>query len=130
MFQQAKDVLTSSTVLTYFDPTKPIKLAADASAYGTGAVIAHVLPDGSERPIAFASRTLSASEKKVRPEGGSCAHFRCEAISHVPVWSTFHAGYRLQVVAGNLEPDEGNSQSCGSPIAALGYSAGKLPLQY
>ena len=38
-------------------------LAADASAYEVGAVISHKFPDGSERPVAFASRTLSASEK-------------------------------------------------------------------
>ena len=62
-FQHAKDMLTSSSVLAHFDPTLPIKLAADASAYGVGAVIAHVQPDGSEKPIAFASRTLSPSER-------------------------------------------------------------------
>ena len=38
-------------------------MAADASAYGVGAVISHVFPDGSERPVAFASRTLHASER-------------------------------------------------------------------
>ena len=56
-------MLTSSKVLAHFDPALPIKLAADASAYGVGAVIAHVQPDGSEKPIAFASRTLTPSER-------------------------------------------------------------------
>ncbi|GFW16462.1 uncharacterized protein K02A2.6 [Trichonephila clavipes] len=39
-------------------------LASDASPVGIGCVLSHVYPDGSERPIAFASRTLSGSEKK------------------------------------------------------------------
>ena len=34
-------------------------MAADGSAYGVGAVISHVAPDG----IAYASRTLSPSER-------------------------------------------------------------------
>ncbi|GFS41342.1 transposon Tf2-9 polyprotein [Trichonephila inaurata madagascariensis] len=35
-----------------------------ASPVGIGCVLSHVYPDGSERPIAFASRTLSGSEQK------------------------------------------------------------------
>ena len=62
-FNKAKENLASSDVLIEYNPALPIRLAADASAYGIGAVIAHVLPDGSERPVAFASRTLSASER-------------------------------------------------------------------
>ena len=62
-FQLAKDQLTSAEVLTHYDPSLPINMAADASAYGVGAVISHVFPDGAERPIAFASRMLSPSEQ-------------------------------------------------------------------
>ena len=61
-FQKAKDTLISSQVLAHYSPELPIKMAADASAYGVGAVISHVLPNGSEHPVAFASRTLSPSE--------------------------------------------------------------------
>ena len=62
-FLAAKQALNSSKVLAHYDPSLPITLAGDASAYGIGSVISHVLPDGSEKPIAFASRTLSSSEK-------------------------------------------------------------------
>ena len=50
-------------MLAHYDPKLPLKLAADASPYGVGAVILHVLPDGSEQPVVFASRSLTKSEK-------------------------------------------------------------------
>ena len=53
----------SNKVLIHFDPSLPLRRAGDASSYGVGAVISHVCLDGSERPIAFASRTLTASEQ-------------------------------------------------------------------
>lgn len=61
-FKQLKEMLTSSKVLAHYDSEKPLVLATDASPYGLGAVISHL--DGkNERPIAFASRSLSKSEK-------------------------------------------------------------------
>jgi hypothetical protein len=55
-------VLTSSEVLTHFNPSLQLQLACDASPYGVGAVLSHVLPSGEEKPITFASRTLNKAE--------------------------------------------------------------------
>ena len=59
---EARRRLVLSDLLVHFDPQLPLKLDTDASAYGLGAVISHTCKDGKERPIAFASRTLSKSE--------------------------------------------------------------------
>ncbi|KAL5503240.1 hypothetical protein EMCRGX_G010160 [Ephydatia muelleri] len=62
-FQDVKLLMASETVLTHFKPALAVTLACDASPYGLGAVLSHVLPDGTEQPIAYASRTLSSAEK-------------------------------------------------------------------
>ena len=50
-FSRAKAELASARVLTHYDPQLPLNMAADASAYGVGAVLSHTFPDGSERPL-------------------------------------------------------------------------------
>nr|KAG5700076.1 hypothetical protein BaRGS_029826 [Batillaria attramentaria] len=62
-FEQLKQVLSSDQVLVHFDPEKPVGLACDASNVGIGAVLFHRYPDGSERPIANVSKTLTAAER-------------------------------------------------------------------
>ena len=62
-FQKSKSQLLSSDVLVPYEVNRELILACDASPYGVGAVISHVMDDGSERPIAFASRTLTKSER-------------------------------------------------------------------
>nr|KAG5699905.1 hypothetical protein BaRGS_018204 [Batillaria attramentaria] len=62
-FEQLKQVFSSDQVLVHFDPEKPVGLACDASNVGIGAVLFHRYPDGSERPIANVSKTLTAAER-------------------------------------------------------------------
>ena len=63
-FRRAKETLQSSQVTTHFEPRKKVILACDASPYGVGAVVSHRLHDGTERPIAFASRSLAEAERR------------------------------------------------------------------
>ena len=62
-FNAAKNALQSSTLLVHYDGSKPLTLACDASPYGVRVVLSHRFEDGSEKPIGFASRTLSPAEK-------------------------------------------------------------------
>ena len=74
-FLESKQLLISSQVLVHFNPELELVLACDASSYGIGAVLAHRMPDGSEKPIGFASRTLTEAEKnysQIEKEGLSC----------------------------------------------------------
>ena len=62
-FEKAKLILNETKLLVHCDPQKPIILACDASPYGTGAVLSHYMLDGSEKPVTFASQTLSQTER-------------------------------------------------------------------
>ena len=62
-FDAAKRMLSSAKALAHYDVNKPVKLFCDASAYGLGACLVYVMSDGSQKPIAYALRTLSKPER-------------------------------------------------------------------
>jgi hypothetical protein len=62
-FDSIKKCVSSSPVLAHFDQSLPVGIACDASSVGLGVVLFHKYPDGSERPIAYASKTLSSAER-------------------------------------------------------------------
>uniref|UniRef100_A0A669FAM3 Reverse transcriptase domain-containing protein n=1 Tax=Oreochromis niloticus TaxID=8128 RepID=A0A669FAM3_ORENI len=74
-FEEVKKLVVNSPALALFDPALRVVISTDASDYGLGAVFAQVQPDGTEKPVAFASRTLSATEQKystVEKEAYAC----------------------------------------------------------
>jgi len=47
----------------HFQQTVPVGISCDASSVGLGVVLFHKFPDGSEKPIAYASKTLTSAER-------------------------------------------------------------------
>lgn len=62
-FEKCKQILTLDPVLIYPDFSKEFILTTDASDYAIGAVLSQG-PAGNDRPIAYASRTLSKTEER------------------------------------------------------------------
>lgn len=91
IFEKLKQMLVQSPVLAIYDPLRPTFISTDASDYGLGAVLTQFHPDGVERVIAFASRTLTTSERKysaVEKEALAC-------VWAVERWSIYVLGHRF-----------------------------------
>lgn len=63
-FNQIKDLLTRSPILAYPNLSKPFILITDVSGVGLGAVLTQLDEQGRERPISYASKTLTSAERK------------------------------------------------------------------
>ena len=61
-YETLKQMLTSEKLLQYYDSRKPIVIQTDATTAGLGAVL---LQD--DKPVAYASRSLSKSESNYAP---------------------------------------------------------------
>ena len=64
-----KERITSDQVLIHYSLDLPVSITCDASSYGVGAVLSHTVRNPAtgqkeERPVAFASRTLSKTERR------------------------------------------------------------------
>jgi len=73
-FQESKKLFIS---LVHFDPKLKLTLVCDVSAYGIGVVLAHKYPNDTEKPIAYASRTLTKAQQnysQIEKEGLACIY--------------------------------------------------------
>ena len=133
-FNTVKEKLSQAPVLAHYDPAVPLRLAGDASANGLGAVLSHIYPDGTERPIAYASRTLTSSERNY-------AQLEREALSLVFGIKKFHQylyGREFQLLTDHkplttiLGPKTGIPSLAAARLQrwALLLSAYKYQIQY
>ncbi len=87
-FSEHKRELSSTPVLALYNPNKELKLSADASSYGLGAVLLQK-EEEQWKPVAYASRSLTPKEQRyaqVEKEALSltwgCERFKDFLIEH------------------------------------------------
>ena len=88
-FQKLKQMVSSTPILGYYDPSKPLCLSVDASSKGLGAVL---LQD--EKPPAYASRALTPTQQRY-------AQIEKETLAIVYGVQNFH-----QYIYGRTTDDE------------------------
>ena len=76
-------MLTDNTVLAHFDPSCPVGISCEASDAGVGAMLFCRYKDNTERPIANASKTLTATQKRY-------PQIQKEALSIIFALKKFH----------------------------------------
>lgn len=92
-FKSIKDYLCSSPILAIYDPEKPVIIETDASYYGIGASLKQPQADGFLHPVAYFSRKLSATEKKME-----VIHLECKAIKDaIKYWQFYLIGREFTV---------------------------------
>ena len=92
-FQQLKADMASNQVLALYDPEKETMVSSDASSFGLGAVLVQKQPSGEMRPVAYASRSMTETERHY-------AQIEKEALAitwALEDWAEFLIGMRFKV---------------------------------
>lgn len=63
-FKKVKTELTRPTILALYSPEGSLKISADASSYGLGAVLLQQQEISQWKPVAYASRSMSKTEQR------------------------------------------------------------------
>ncbi|MCP3666706.1 MAG: hypothetical protein GY696_30130, partial [Gammaproteobacteria bacterium] len=127
-FDELKKRIASPEVLVPFNPNNPTFLTTDASDVGLGAVLSQDC-DGTDRPIAFASKTSkqnlqNRSRKKLlhARKGDSGMRLGYGALQSFPVWKKVHSQDR-----SNLPPNLANAIRRNSSSRRISRCYDRMP---
>ena len=110
-FNKLRDLISSDTVLAHFDPFLPTQVRNDACKIGISGALTQKHPDGSIRPVAYASRSRSPVEQQY-------SQTEREALSRIWACEKFHFyihGSQFDLV-GDHKPLEVLLNGRGKPL--------------
>ena len=125
--------LSSAAVLAHYDPPQQKLLrTCDASPYGlgVGAMLSHRLDDGTDRPIAFISRSLSASPEKRYSQLDKEALTIIFGVIRFRHGSSFHHLFRSQATYVSVRRISRNTRTCIFSYSTMGTYTQRLHLLY
>ena len=109
-FDSLKSKLLMAPILAYPDFTKDFVLETDASKQGLGAILSQLQDDSKLHPLAYASHSLSSSEKnyaitelKTLAVVRAITHFRYHLYDHRVTVYTDHVAVKAVLGAPNLD---------------------------
>ena len=120
-FEMAKSQLTTSSILVHYSSDRDLLLACDASPYGVGAVLSHRMDDGTDKPIAFASRSLTPAERNYA-QLDSCYRFRGHEIPTISPRSQIHDIVRPQAVEIPIRRDKSGATDGIRKNTTMGFN--------
>ena len=109
-FEKVKELLVSSRVLV---PDKELIVSSDASQYGIGEVLSHLMDDGSGRPIYYSSQPLAEA-------GKGYSQLDKEALAIIFGVKKFHHFLygRLSSICSDHKPLQ-HIFGCGQPVPRM-----------
>ena len=115
-WEKIRKLLGSSAVLCNYSNSLPLKLDCDASQIGVAAVLSHIFPDGTEKPIAYASKSLTKAERnyaQIDKEAYSII-FWCTQVPRLHLREKVYACHRSQASLVYSRPQGRHSNLGGS----------------
>lgn len=113
VFERAKKLLLNNNLLVHYDPKLPIILSCDASPYGVGAILSHLI-NGEEKPVFMVSSSLSPAEKNY-----SQLHREALAIIFgIKRFSKYLYGNKFKIFSDHQPLREIFSEKKGTPAVA------------
>lgn len=112
-FEKSKQLILENNILELYDPDKPIVITCDASPYGVGCSLNHICGN-AEKPVLFASGTLSNSEKNY-------SQLHREALAIMFALKSFHKyiyGHKFKICTDHQALKEIFNPSKGTPSVA------------
>lgn len=63
-FNQIKEVVSTSPILTLFYPKCETVVSADVSSFGIGTILLQRQPEGEMKPVAYISKSMTTTEQR------------------------------------------------------------------